>query len=260
MLKRSLLALMVAMLMTLSTLSSAAAVGSFYACLKDGNLTKVGMKRPKCTGGAKVVRWNILGESGMTGATGAVGATGATGPVGPAGATGPKGDTGPAGPVGAAGDVGPAGPKGDTGPVEVAYGMPDFPVALVETETQDYVAIAMTPDLVPGATYLVSASTNLDVYVATAAGMAEARCEVRAPDQPLTVQRSSLQGWGTPSAPLRGTISITRVYTVPSTGSQKMGLYCNAFLSTETQARNTIITATPLTNTSFNSTAVRRPA
>lgn len=218
--KRSLLAAFAAAVMAFTTVSSASAAGSFYACLKDGNLNKVGLKRPKCVGGAKVVSWNIGGESSSQGS---------------------KSDTAP------------------SVPVEFAYGIPDFPVALLETESQEYVAIAVTPDLVPGATYLLNASTNLDVYVASSSGMTEARCEVRAPDQPLTVQRSSLQGWGTPESPLRGTISITRIYTVPPSGSLKMGLFCNAYLTTQTQARNTIITATPLTSPTLNVTVVRRP-
>ena len=142
---------------------------------------------------------------------------------------------------------------------DVEYGMPDFPVALVENQTSDLVAIAMTADLVAGVTYVVSASTSLDVYFAGQAGMSYARCDLRAPDAPNSIQPSDLQGWGTPAQPVRGTISISRMYTVPSTGSKKIGLHCNAFGSTETQARNTIVTAIPVQRANLSVTTVKRP-
>ena len=82
--------------------SSSTPVG-YFACLKDGTLTKVGTKSPKCPTGAKVASWSQVGPIG---ATGPQGATGATGQMGPTGSPGPQGDVGPQGPTGATGPQG----------------------------------------------------------------------------------------------------------------------------------------------------------
>ncbi|EHQ87557.1 exosporium glycoprotein BclB-related protein [Desulfosporosinus youngiae] len=58
---------------------------------------------------------DLIGPSGITGATGAAGATGATGATGDAGATGATGATGDAGATGATGATGDAGATGATG-------------------------------------------------------------------------------------------------------------------------------------------------
>jgi hypothetical protein len=61
---------------------------------------------------------NLVGATGITGATGPAGATGAQGllgPTGPTGATGITGSTGPDGPTGSTGSTGPTGPLGATG-------------------------------------------------------------------------------------------------------------------------------------------------
>lgn len=87
----------------------------FYACLRKGELSQVGMDAPTCRKG-KVVRWNVRGEPGPQGATGATGAVGPAGPAGADGASGAVGPTGPQGPAGAVGAQGPQGPVGPQGP------------------------------------------------------------------------------------------------------------------------------------------------
>jgi hypothetical protein len=81
-----------------------AATGStsrtYYACLKDGTLSNVGLAAPACPRGARAIKWNATGPRGKIGATGPAGSTGEAGlagPVGPAGATGASGAPGPAG-------------------------------------------------------------------------------------------------------------------------------------------------------------------
>jgi hypothetical protein len=70
---------------------------TYYACLKDGNLSKVGTKAPKCLKGSTRISWNSKGPEGAAGPAGAAGAIGATGAAGAAGATGSIGATGVAG-------------------------------------------------------------------------------------------------------------------------------------------------------------------
>ena len=89
---------------------------TYYACLKNGNLSKVGTSAPdNCPGNGTVISWNEQGPQGLTGATGATGATGQRErlarkarpdrweQLGPQGAAGPVGATGPQGPAGAGG-------------------------------------------------------------------------------------------------------------------------------------------------------------
>lgn len=78
-----------------------AATGSptrvYYACLKDGTLSNVGLRASACTSGARLIKWNAVGPRGRTGATGPAGPAGAAGAAGPAGASGPPGHAGAAG-------------------------------------------------------------------------------------------------------------------------------------------------------------------
>jgi collagen triple helix repeat protein len=83
---------------------------SYYACLKNGTLSSVGVSAPdNCATGATVISWNAMGP---TGPAGPIGMTGPRGPAGPTGATGPQG---PAGETGATGPQGPAGANGVSG-------------------------------------------------------------------------------------------------------------------------------------------------
>jgi collagen triple helix repeat protein len=71
---------------------------TYYACLKNGTLSNVGVSAPdNCPTGATVISWNAMGP------TGPAGPIGMTGPQGPAGAAGATGSTGPQGPAGANG-------------------------------------------------------------------------------------------------------------------------------------------------------------
>ena len=130
---RFLMAAPVALLLVLSGYGAASLMAgatsapvSYFACLKDGTLSKVGTKSPDhCPAGAKVASWSQIGPTG---------AIGPQGPQGPKGAQGPSGATGPQGPIGVAGktgapgspgpqgEVGPQGPKGATGPAP-KYGL-----------------------------------------------------------------------------------------------------------------------------------------
>lgn len=83
--------------------SAASNTTTYFACLKDGNLTKVGTKAPKCLKGSTRISWN---SKGADGAAGPAGATGATGAVGATGLSGLNGSSGSVGATGAAGSNG----------------------------------------------------------------------------------------------------------------------------------------------------------
>lgn len=71
------------------------APATYFGCLKNGNLTKVGAAQPaNCPAGATLISWNQQGPQGLPGPTGPQGAQGATGPQGPAGPTGASGLSG----------------------------------------------------------------------------------------------------------------------------------------------------------------------
>jgi hypothetical protein len=111
---------------------------TYFACLVNGKLTKVGTSSPTCPAPGKAISWNSQGASGATGAQGPAGANGLTnfdlaqqngyqgtlsqwissliGPQGPSGLTGTTGPAGPTGPTGAAGPTGATGPTGSIGP------------------------------------------------------------------------------------------------------------------------------------------------
>ena len=109
-------------------LGSVAAMGAtssgttYYACLKNGNLSNVGTSAPDCKAKQTLISWNQEGPVGPQGPQGPIGPTGATGdqgepgPIGPAGATGAPGEQGPAGAKGDQGDPGAQGPVGAQGP------------------------------------------------------------------------------------------------------------------------------------------------
>ncbi len=89
------------------------APATYYACLKNGNLSDVGTSTPdKCPGNSTVISWNEQGPQGIQGETGPQGPQGDVGPQGPQGVPGPQG---PVGPQGATGAQGPAGTSGLTG-------------------------------------------------------------------------------------------------------------------------------------------------
>ncbi|HUY99011.1 MAG TPA: hypothetical protein VMU89_01580 [Thermomicrobiaceae bacterium] len=74
---------------------------TYYACLKQGNLTKVGTSAPAhCPDQATVASWNQVGPMGP------IGSQGVTGPQGPGGPSGPQGPVGPQESMGASGVVG----------------------------------------------------------------------------------------------------------------------------------------------------------
>ena len=110
-------------------------ISTYFACLTNGKLTKVGTSSPACPTPGKVISWNSLGPAGATGAQGPVGANGLTNYdlaqqngyqgtlsqwltslIGPQGSVGPTGVTGPPGPTGANGATGSTGPTGPPGP------------------------------------------------------------------------------------------------------------------------------------------------
>jgi hypothetical protein len=91
---------------------------SYYACLRGGTLSKVGLRRSRCPRGSTLINWNATGPRGSTGAqgiTGLVGPAGSNGAAGASGHAGPAGPSGPAGPAGPAGSAGPTGPAGSVG-------------------------------------------------------------------------------------------------------------------------------------------------
>jgi hypothetical protein len=104
-----------------------------YGCVTPvyGNLTKVGIKPPKCPRNSPMISWGSQGPAGPQGITGAAGPKGETGLQGPVGQqgiqglqglTGPQGSTGDQGiqgEVGPKGDQGETGPKGDAGPSDL---------------------------------------------------------------------------------------------------------------------------------------------
>lgn len=77
--------------------SAASNTTTYFACLKDGNLTKVGTKAPKCLKGSTRISWNSKGADGAAGPAGAIGQIGATGIAGLNGSNGSVGATGAAG-------------------------------------------------------------------------------------------------------------------------------------------------------------------
>ncbi len=96
-------------------LGSVAAMGAtssgttYYACLKNGDLSSVGTSEPECKGKQTLISWNQegpVGPQGPQGEQGPIGVTGAQGEPGPAGEKGEKGDPGATGPVGAQGPAG----------------------------------------------------------------------------------------------------------------------------------------------------------
>lgn len=70
---------------------------TYFACLKDGNLTKVSTKAPKCLKGSTRISWNSKGADGAAGPAGAIGQIGVTGLAGANGSNGSVGATGAAG-------------------------------------------------------------------------------------------------------------------------------------------------------------------
>ncbi len=56
---------------------------TYFACLRSGTLTRVGVTRPACPNGATVISWNSVGPRGPQGLRGAKGAQGPVGPQGP---------------------------------------------------------------------------------------------------------------------------------------------------------------------------------
>ena len=109
---------------------------TYFACLANGKLTKVGTSSATCPVSAKPISWNSQGPGGATGAQGPAGANGMTNfdlaqqngyqgtlsewlssLIGPQGPTGSTGTTGPAGPIGPIGATGPTGATGLTGPL-----------------------------------------------------------------------------------------------------------------------------------------------
>ena len=91
-----------------------AASTTYYACLTNGNLSKVALATQTCKTG-QLISWNAQGPQGLVGQAGPQGATGsqgATGPQGNAGANGTNGATGPQGAAGPQGATGPVGPQG----------------------------------------------------------------------------------------------------------------------------------------------------
>lgn len=92
------------------------APATYYACLKNGNVSDVGTTAPSsCPGKGTVISWNQQGPQGVPGPMGATGPQGAQGDVGPQGPQGIPGPQGAAGPQGATGAQGPAGTSGVTG-------------------------------------------------------------------------------------------------------------------------------------------------
>jgi type VI protein secretion system component Hcp len=96
-------------------LGSVAAMGAsssgttYYACLKNGDLSSVGTSAPECKGKQTLISWNQegpVGPQGPQGEQGPIGVPGAQGEPGPAGEKGEKGDPGATGPVGAQGPAG----------------------------------------------------------------------------------------------------------------------------------------------------------
>ena len=62
---------------------------TYYGCLHEGSLTKLGTTSPKCTTkGSTIISWNSVGPQGPAGAQGQQGNPGTQGPVGPQGPSG----------------------------------------------------------------------------------------------------------------------------------------------------------------------------
>lgn len=74
--------------------SAASNTTTYFACLKDGNLSKVSTKAPKCLKGATRISWNSKGADGAAGPAGAAGLIGATGANGSDGSRGAAGSNG----------------------------------------------------------------------------------------------------------------------------------------------------------------------
>ncbi len=151
-----------------------AATGStsraYYACLKDGTLSNVGLSAPSCPSGARAIKWNAAGHRGKTGAIG---------PVGPAGATGPAG---PSGPVGVAGAPGPAGAGyGDT---------TSSATVTVATGSLAFSGIAHTGAYVVGQRVRVIATTSPSTYV-------EGDITALIENESITVDVDTTEGTGT---------------------------------------------------------------
>jgi hypothetical protein len=84
---------------------------TYYACLKNGNITNVGKTEPeRCPAGAEIISWNQLGPMGPQGPQGEQGEQGEQGPQGEQGEQGPQGEQGEQGEQGPTGPQGPAGP------------------------------------------------------------------------------------------------------------------------------------------------------
>ena len=107
---------------------SAPTTTGYWACLTNGNLSKVSTAKPTCSKSGVAIQLFIQGPTGATGPMGATGATGPMGATGPqglpgaqgaagaVGATGPQGAQGLQGLRGQQGIAGPMGPMGPTGP------------------------------------------------------------------------------------------------------------------------------------------------
>jgi len=70
------------------TASASVTPKTYFACLKDGNLSHVALKKPKCPAKSKVISWSNVGPAGAPGLQGEVGPSGAPGPAGSDGSNG----------------------------------------------------------------------------------------------------------------------------------------------------------------------------
>src|SRR4051812_21733786 len=112
------------MIGSIASATGTSAPVTYFACLKNGDLSKVGTTASSCPAGSQRIFWDQTGPTGPTGSPGVKGDTGAqgvkgdTGAQGVQGVQGVKGDTGAQGTPGAKGDTGAAGTpgaKGETG-------------------------------------------------------------------------------------------------------------------------------------------------
>lgn len=112
----------VALLLGLSGVAAVAVTSStpttYYACLKGGELSKVGTVAPRCEKSQTLISWNSVGPAGPAGTDGkdgAPGLPGVNGTDGVDGKDGVNGQDGAPGQPGAAGQDGAPGPAGPPG-------------------------------------------------------------------------------------------------------------------------------------------------
>lgn len=89
-----------------SSAMSAPTSTGYWACLTNGNLSKISIAKPTCTKSGVAIQLFMQGPIGPAGPQGIPGAQGVAGETGPAGPQGPQGDTG------AKGSQGPRGLQG----------------------------------------------------------------------------------------------------------------------------------------------------